>query len=297
MLGLGADDDDEWDIEKAIERRLVQVMFTVPKERLRVVNTEPDIDDALSGVLVNPGDEDEEAATDEKRALVSAHGSESDDAEAEADGGCRLSTHTVPSLRFEDPEKEALRGEDEQPPSEQQQRGRRRDKEEEGGDLAVMDRGMDISDQGRRSDDGGDDDARNEPRAKKKRVSRLSALEQEIDLLGAELEAQRAGQPSRTASDVHSEGDVFSAEAVRLERPAAPYHSPQNTPHHHQPRTRVLEMVESIESLHRDHSNSPASSPVRSPSPLKGKGQGPGSASSSPTRPLKSRRSELGRDD
>ncbi|KAH8802652.1 hypothetical protein F5884DRAFT_683394 [Xylogone sp. PMI_703] len=30
--------DDEWDIERAVERRVVQVMFTVPKEKLRVVN-------------------------------------------------------------------------------------------------------------------------------------------------------------------------------------------------------------------------------------------------------------------
>ncbi|KAG5927458.1 hypothetical protein E4U42_002209, partial [Claviceps africana] len=38
---------DDWDaeIERAVERRLVQVMFTVPKERLRVVNGEdPDPD-------------------------------------------------------------------------------------------------------------------------------------------------------------------------------------------------------------------------------------------------------------
>lgn len=32
------EDDDEWDIERAIEDRVVQVMFTVPRERLRVVN-------------------------------------------------------------------------------------------------------------------------------------------------------------------------------------------------------------------------------------------------------------------
>ncbi|KAM0137481.1 hypothetical protein ACHAPC_001382 [Botrytis cinerea] len=32
------EDDEEWDIERAIEDRVVQVMFTVPKERLRVVN-------------------------------------------------------------------------------------------------------------------------------------------------------------------------------------------------------------------------------------------------------------------
>ncbi|KAI9640490.1 hypothetical protein NHQ30_011236 [Ciborinia camelliae] len=39
-IGLvnGIDEDDEWDIERAVEDRVVQVMFTVPKEKLRVVN-------------------------------------------------------------------------------------------------------------------------------------------------------------------------------------------------------------------------------------------------------------------
>ena len=36
--------DEEWDVESAVERRLVQVMFTVPKEKLRVVNNGPDGD-------------------------------------------------------------------------------------------------------------------------------------------------------------------------------------------------------------------------------------------------------------
>ena len=35
-------EDDEWDIERAVQDRLVQVMFTVPKERLRVVNVDQD---------------------------------------------------------------------------------------------------------------------------------------------------------------------------------------------------------------------------------------------------------------
>ncbi|KAL3426926.1 hypothetical protein PVAG01_00435 [Phlyctema vagabunda] len=40
-------DDEDWDIERAVERRVVQVMFTVPKERLRVVNHDvADLDDA-----------------------------------------------------------------------------------------------------------------------------------------------------------------------------------------------------------------------------------------------------------
>ncbi|KAL9099137.1 MAG: hypothetical protein Q9163_005320 [Psora crenata] len=37
-------EDEEWDIESAVERRVVQVMFTVPKEKLRVVNKNPDGD-------------------------------------------------------------------------------------------------------------------------------------------------------------------------------------------------------------------------------------------------------------
>lgn len=36
--------EDEWDVESAVERRVVQVMFTVPKEKLRVVNRGPDGD-------------------------------------------------------------------------------------------------------------------------------------------------------------------------------------------------------------------------------------------------------------
>lgn len=36
-------EDDDWDVEAAVERRVVQVMFTVPREKLRVVNA-----DALS---------------------------------------------------------------------------------------------------------------------------------------------------------------------------------------------------------------------------------------------------------
>ncbi len=38
------DNDEEWDVESAVERRVVQVMFTVPKEKLRVVNRGPDGD-------------------------------------------------------------------------------------------------------------------------------------------------------------------------------------------------------------------------------------------------------------
>ncbi|WYZ46264.1 hypothetical protein EsH8_IX_000489 [Colletotrichum jinshuiense] len=63
---------DEWDIEKAVEQRLVQVMFTVPKERLRVVNAE--IEREEEAILVDPekdelDDDDRLHADLEKRAL------------------------------------------------------------------------------------------------------------------------------------------------------------------------------------------------------------------------------------
>ncbi|RFU77491.1 hypothetical protein TARUN_4705 [Trichoderma arundinaceum] len=45
--GAAAERENEWDIERAVENRLVQVMFTVPKERLRVVNAD-DLDDGTS---------------------------------------------------------------------------------------------------------------------------------------------------------------------------------------------------------------------------------------------------------
>ncbi|KAL8953547.1 MAG: hypothetical protein Q9222_000605 [Ikaeria aurantiellina] len=53
-LGTGQkQDDEEWDVESAVERRVVQVMFTVPREKLRVVNGAPeaDADSVLSGEI------------------------------------------------------------------------------------------------------------------------------------------------------------------------------------------------------------------------------------------------------
>jgi len=38
----GSADDDDWDVEQAVQNRVVQVMFTVPKEKLRVVNADED---------------------------------------------------------------------------------------------------------------------------------------------------------------------------------------------------------------------------------------------------------------
>jgi hypothetical protein len=49
-------DEDDWDVEAAVERRVVQVMFTVPKSRLRVVNADVDGSSILSVPRENTND-------------------------------------------------------------------------------------------------------------------------------------------------------------------------------------------------------------------------------------------------
>lgn len=57
-------EEDDWDIERAVEQRLVQVMFSVPRERLRVVNGDPEILSlAESAVMVDLTDANGGGAT------------------------------------------------------------------------------------------------------------------------------------------------------------------------------------------------------------------------------------------
>ncbi|OBT60469.1 hypothetical protein VE03_10171 [Pseudogymnoascus sp. 23342-1-I1] len=44
------EEEEEWDVEKAVRGRVVQVMFTVPKERLRVVNQDEGMEDDESDI-------------------------------------------------------------------------------------------------------------------------------------------------------------------------------------------------------------------------------------------------------
>lgn len=70
-LGMSYDDGD-WDIESAVERRVVQVMFTVPREKLRVVNSGPDGDgvSTFSAELVDPvKDEDLGSGKEKERSM------------------------------------------------------------------------------------------------------------------------------------------------------------------------------------------------------------------------------------
>ncbi|KAL9001634.1 MAG: hypothetical protein Q9188_005400 [Gyalolechia gomerana] len=60
-------DDEEWDVESAVERRVVQVMFTVPKAKLRVVNGAPDGDgESVRSREVNDAEAEPEGKGKEK---------------------------------------------------------------------------------------------------------------------------------------------------------------------------------------------------------------------------------------
>ena len=60
-------DDEEWDIESAVERRVVQVMFTVPREKLRIVNGGPEGDgESFISAEVKETDKDDAGSGDGK---------------------------------------------------------------------------------------------------------------------------------------------------------------------------------------------------------------------------------------
>ena len=62
-------EDEDWDVESAVERRVVQVMFTVPRERLRVVNAGPPGDSSsiasVEDPLIDKGENNEEGRGDQ----------------------------------------------------------------------------------------------------------------------------------------------------------------------------------------------------------------------------------------
>ncbi|ETI22016.1 hypothetical protein G647_06086 [Cladophialophora carrionii CBS 160.54] len=67
--------DDDWDVETAVQQRVVQVMFTVPKEKLRVVNV-----DALSLLSSNRSevDQDEDKERDQVKRMSSVREGDED---------------------------------------------------------------------------------------------------------------------------------------------------------------------------------------------------------------------------
>ncbi|KAK8010657.1 hypothetical protein PG990_009622 [Apiospora arundinis] len=212
---LRDDDSDEWDIEKAVERRLVQVMFTVPREPLRITNGEPDLESGEDVVLVDPegeadiGDGYHAITTDDVEgapaapaiARLSSKGSNKEKEE-------QLQPHgllRMPSLGGSKPARDTVDsalGTEIGSPTSETGRPVSRDSHDL---LAVPEEQCD---------------------------SMTTASWKSLDVSsgsGSDIELQ----PSRTSG--HSEGEVLSAEVVTMERP----------------RTRVLAMVEQFETRSR----------------------------------------------
>ncbi|KAK3374476.1 hypothetical protein B0T24DRAFT_296994 [Lasiosphaeria ovina] len=197
--------DDEWDIERAVEQRLVQVMFTVPKERLRVVNADDGdagVDEEMEAVVVSPGDDDyDDDGDDDDDDEEDYYRQRYDDDAGGDEGGL-----TPPPLQ--------VRPRQVEPP--------------------------DI-DAGAEADKGQE---RDEPHG--------AVVEAEVEAEAAAGGGMALSPDSgslRTASitTTATAATLNTAEAVKLQRPSA--------------RTRVLEMVESIESRSTD--SSPCPSPTR----------------------------------
>ncbi|TPX11983.1 uncharacterized protein E0L32_007286 [Thyridium curvatum] len=55
---------DEWDVERAVEQRMVQIMFTVPRDKLRVVNAEVEKEEEEAEVFNARSGSDEEQEMD-----------------------------------------------------------------------------------------------------------------------------------------------------------------------------------------------------------------------------------------
>lgn len=261
--GAGEDEDD-WDIEKAIERRLVQVMFTVPKERLRVVNAEPDIDSGESVVVVDPDDND----NDNENVNDNDNGDDDDkfsdrgsvrryqltDDGPTDENGARIGVALGGDEDLAYDPGTLLSGDEEEEEEDKDERGVKPDKgkQRETVDSSLGSEMDDIfgplthretADSGLGSEmmltmpSGGDDGRADVPLPSIESDAQAAAAGEEDSLLGYR---ETEGRYSR-ASEI-SEGQVRVAEAVKLQSPGLP-------------RTRVLEMAELFESLSR--SNSP----------------------------------------
>ncbi|KAI0848275.1 hypothetical protein F5Y00DRAFT_238742 [Daldinia vernicosa] len=216
------EEEEEWDIEKAVERRLVQVMFTVPREPLRVVNAEPDTESGKDVTVASPEVINrEQDITESRNAPVTIEGEE----EEHHDLGTPL-----PS-----------------PSEDDASLAEARDAEEK---QILREVGQELEAEWKRATDR-DSRGRQPNTTPTHHRTPTSLREEGVRLLGVVepgSSESRKRKPSRSPVE-DPDGDVFSAQAVRLERP---------------PRTRVLAMVESLESLHnKSRENSPAVSPSR----------------------------------
>lgn len=224
----GEDGDDEWDIEKAVERRLVQVMFTVPREPLRVVNGEPDIESGESVIVIDP-ETDERVEMDAKRRY-------------ELRDEPRTPTEMAePSYAME---KQALRGEEEEAMLD---KGKQREAFDstlgsEIGPPSYIPTHRDTVDSGL----GSDMEELPHERSMTEELEGLhpsSAAEvlRHDSLSSLEDPFSSPSIRQRSRDSHHSDAPILSAQAVQLQRPERAL-------------TRVMAMVESIESRSRSAS-------------------------------------------
>ncbi|KAF3020545.1 hypothetical protein E8E14_006360 [Neopestalotiopsis sp. 37M] len=231
------DGDDEWDIEKAVERRLVQVMFTVPREPLRIVNGEPDIESGESVIVIDP-DTDERVEMDEKRRYELM-----DEPKTPT-----VAESSYVSEKHVPHEKEAEEEEDEEEYV-ILDKGKQRDNVDsalgsEIGPPTYIPTHRDTLDSGL----GTDSDVPLDPAIARGLESLLpaSTAEGRPESLSS-LEDPFFSSPSirqRSRDSHHSDAPILSAQAIQLKRPE-------------RARTRVMAMVENIES------RSPSASPER----------------------------------
>ncbi|KAK6085487.1 hypothetical protein SCUP515_00594 [Seiridium cupressi] len=218
----GERQDDEWDIEKAVENRLVQVMFTVPKERLRVVNGEPDIESAKSVIFVDPESEEREELEAKKKYELRDEPSVSSPAAV-----------TGPNYGLEDEashEEETILD-----------KGKQRETVDSalGSDMTatsnIPTHCRDTIDSGLGA---GETDVFNERAPSGETEGLLSAMETRHDSTSSNPFLGTPSDRHLSHDSHHSDAPILSAQAVELKRPE-------------RAKTRVLAMVESIESRSR----------------------------------------------
>ncbi|KAI1816936.1 hypothetical protein GGS20DRAFT_535448 [Poronia punctata] len=235
-------EEEEWDIEKAVEKRLVQVMFTVPKERLRVVNA--DFESERSVVLVDPEGE-----------KGPGHGLVMEGAEKSGPSLPPVLPPILASRHLDvedsqrtsgsgpgspDAEKEALRreldAEWERIEADETLREARHSALSQVPPRSLQPPPLLYYDH-------------HQPSSKPERSnpSPTAALEEEIHKLGLELQRTRsdAHTPMSQFSQFshHSDGDVFSAEAVRFKRPSGSTSTLQITPPSTSPKGKAVATV------------------------------------------------------
>ncbi|KAI1434672.1 hypothetical protein GGR50DRAFT_387787 [Xylaria sp. CBS 124048] len=228
-------DDEEWDVEKAVEKRLVQFMFTVPKEPLRVVNAEPDLDSDRDIISTGP-----EIRIDGERGVPNRmsrqRSSLSQEVTRQLDSPIRLS----PSPLSDDDERTTDSNDARIKASTE---ALRRELDEEWERIEAGDTILEAPEPLRlrpQSQASAFSSQRSESQTPELEVPRLPpllhhsnfphasrpsqalsslTLEEQIHLLGTELhQARSAAQTPLSQTSHHSDADVLSAQVVRFER-------------------------------------------------------------------------------